>query len=78
MKKGLKEEVLNLLKERHGITAEESDLLKNDLNMDSLDRVEFAIRLEQKFNIHISDEEADRFAGMSVGDVINLVDSKLF
>ena len=49
-------------------------LLEEDLNLDSLDKVELVLALEHEFQITISDEEAD---GMrNVADVSRLVDAK--
>lgn len=77
MKEKLHEEILKLLKEEFGIVAGEKDLLKDDLGMDTLSRVNFAVKLERKFDIDISSREIDFFAVMSVGDVIRLTDRKV-
>lgn len=77
MKEKLHEEILKFLKEEFGIVAGEKDLLKDDLGMDTLSRVNFAVKLERKFDIDISSREIDFFAVMSVGDVIKLTDRKV-
>lgn len=77
MKEKIHEEILNLLKKEFGIVAGEKDLLKDDLGMDTLSRVNFAVKLEKKFDIDISSKEIDFFAVMSVGDVINLTSRKV-
>lgn len=77
MKEKLHEEILKLLKEKFGIAAGEKDLLKDDLGMDTLSRVNFAVKLEEKFAIRISRKEIELFSQMSVGDVINLAGKKL-
>lgn len=77
MKEKIHEEILNLLKKEFGIVAGEKDLLKDDLGMDTLSRVNFAVKLEKKFDIDISSREIDFFAVMSVGDVINLTGRKV-
>nr|DAR69673.1 MAG TPA: acyl carrier protein [Caudoviricetes sp.] len=77
MKEKIHEEILNLLKKEFGIVAGEKDLLKDDLGMDTLSRVNFAVKLEKKFDIDISSKEIDFFAVMSVGDVINLTGRKV-
>lgn len=43
----------------------------NDLNYDSLDRVEFAMSLEDEFEMSVPDERADQF--QTVGDVIRYI-----
>lgn len=77
MKENLHEEILKLLKEEFGIVAREKDLLKDDLGMDALSRVNFAVKLEKKFDIDISSKETDFFAVMRVCDVINLISKKV-
>lgn len=77
MKEKIHEEILNLLKKEFGIVAGEKDLLKDDLGMDTLSRVNFAVKLEKKFDIDISSKEIGFFAVMSVGDVINLTGRKV-
>lgn len=49
---------------------EESDFTK-DLNADSLDVVEFIMALEEKFNIKIPDEDAEKIK--TVQDVVNYI-----
>nr|QIM10640.1 hypothetical protein PlAlph_5320 [uncultured Alphaproteobacteria bacterium] len=79
MEKNLVKEVIELLRDKHSILiADEEDLLKEDLGMDSLERVEFAIRLEKKFGIVFSDEETEKFKEMTVSDVVKMIDSKLY
>ena len=46
-----------------------------DLNLDSLDKVEFLMAIEDYFDIEISDEEASGKA--TVGEMLDLVESKL-
>lgn len=48
----------------------ESDFTK-DLNADSLDVVEFIMSLEEKFNIKIPDEEAEKIK--TVQDVVDYI-----
>lgn len=79
MEKNLAKEVIELLRDKHSILiAYEEDLLKEDLGMDSLDCVEFAIMLEKKFGIVFSDEETEKFNEMTVSDVVKMIDSKLY
>lgn len=51
-----------------------SDLLKDEHGMDSLDAVEIIMSLEEGFDIHISDDEAEKL--QTVNDAIRLVESK--
>ena len=52
----------------------ESLSLKDDLDADSVDLMEFILTLEDEFNIEISDEEIDQL--QSVGDVVEVVKRK--
>jgi len=52
----------------------ESLSLKDDLDADSVDLMEFILTLEDEFNIEISDEEIDQL--QSVGDVIKIIQAK--
>lgn len=45
--------------------------LKDDLNVDSLDVVELIMRLEDAFDIEVSDDDAAKLN--TVGDIINFV-----
>lgn len=49
--------------------------LANDLGADSLDVVEISMALEREFNVTFSDEDTSKIE--TVGDVINLINSKL-
>ncbi len=50
-------------------------LLKEDLDLDSLDRVELALALEDELGLYLQDEEmGDIF---TVGDIVALIESKL-
>ena len=51
------------------------DNLRDDLQFDSLDCVEAVMRIEQKFEITIPDEDAEKCR--KVSDVVELVKSKL-
>jgi acyl carrier protein len=51
-----------------------TDSLKDDHGMDSLDAVEMVMSLEENFDIHISDDEAEKL--QTVNDAIKLVESK--
>ena len=45
--------------------------LKSDLGMDSLDRLELVMAVEDEFNIEFDDETADSFE--TIGDIVNNV-----
>ena len=53
----------------------EDDHLISDLGGDALDIIELVMELEEKFNIEISDDEAEHMR--TVQDVCNCVASKL-
>lgn len=46
-----------------------------DLNIDSLDNVEFIMALEEQFEIEIPDEDAEKF--LTVKDAVDYVDEKI-
>lgn len=70
------EEVKNLVSSELKVKPEEikpeSDFTK-DLNADSLDVVEFIMALEEKFDIKIPDEDAEKIK--TVRDVVNYIES---
>src|SRR5690606_12345168 len=47
----------------------------NDLQYDSLDRVEFTVKLEEELELSVPDEEAENL--QTVGDVVKYVKEKL-
>ena len=49
----------------------------NDLNYDSLDRIEFAMKLEEMFDLQVPDEEAEKIqtVGEAIDYVIKLLES---
>lgn len=49
--------------------------LQEDLEIDSLARVEMTLALEDAFNIYLQDEELENIK--SVADVVNLIESKV-
>jgi len=51
----------------------ESSKFQEDLNADSLDVVELVMALEEKFDIEIPDEEAEKL--LTVGDVIKYIEN---
>ena len=52
----------------------ESLSLKDDLDADSVDLMEFILTLEDEFSIEISDEEIDQL--QNVGDVVKIIQAK--
>ena len=63
--------VVELVAEHQGVPAEQlgpATHFVNDLNFDSLDRVELAMKLEDAFGLTISDADADKL--QTVGDVV--------
>lgn len=50
-------------------------LIVDDLGADSLDVVELIMRLEEKFDVEIPDEDAEKI--QTVGDAVNFVKTKL-
>mgnify|MGYP002717491986 FL=1 len=68
--------IVTIIQERQGedFVVTESLSLKDDLDADSVDLMEFILTLEDEFNIEISDEEIDQF--QSVGDVVKIIQGK--
>jgi len=52
----------------------QESVIVDDLGADSLDVVELIMRLEEKFDIEIPDEEAEKI--QTVGDAVNYIDSQ--
>ena len=70
----IEDEVIAIISEQLGaekeqITMETSFI--NDLGADSLDQVELVMEFEQRFDMEIPDEEAEKI--QTVGDVISYV-----
>ena len=57
--------------DKNSITLESK--IVNDLGADSLDVIELIMKIESKFDIQISDEEAEKF--ITVGNAVNYLDS---
>lgn len=68
----VKELVASELKVKLDEIKPESDFTK-DLNADSLDVVEFIMSLEEKFDIKIPDEDAEKIK--TVQDVVNYIEA---
>lgn len=71
------DKVKQLLSEQLNVSADkikaESRVIE-DLGADSLDVVEMLMSLEDNFNVTVTDEES--VALKTVGDIVNLIDSK--
>ena len=67
---------MTIIQERQGedFVVTESLSLKDDLDADSVDLMEFILTLEDEFNIEISDEEIDQL--QNVGDVVKIIQAK--
>lgn len=68
--------IVTIIQERQGedFVVTESLSLKDDLDADSVDLMEFILTLEDEFNIEISDEEIDQL--QSVEDVVKIIQAK--
>ena len=68
--------VATLLSERLGVPADDisSAATFEELDLDSLDLVEFALGAEEEFGVRISDDEAESLT--SVGDAVALLETK--
>jgi acyl carrier protein len=63
----------DILEINHGVRPMPGQTLSNDLGMDSLDIVEFSIKLEQQFSIIIPDKVHEDFDKMSVDKIASVV-----
>jgi len=68
------ERVIRVIKEQSYSDAKPESVLETDLDLDSLDRLEIAIALEEEFSIEIPDPELDRCT--TVADLIALLAKK--
>ncbi|HHK2106767.1 TPA: acyl carrier protein [Streptococcus pneumoniae] len=68
--------IVTIIQGRQGedFVVTESLSLKDDLDADSVDLMEFILTLEDEFSIEISDEEIDQL--QSVGDVVKIIQGK--
>lgn len=60
-----------------GREANDDSRLSEDLDLDSLDRIELAMRLEDEFNIEIPDKDVDRKSLGTVAGLIAYVEAKV-
>lgn len=69
--------ITTLLVDRLGVEADDVsvDATFSELDLDSLDLVEFALAAEETFGVNISDEEAEELR--TIGDAVALLDSKM-
>lgn len=68
------EKISSLIQKHFDIDADKitNDLdLQNDLDADSIDKVEFVLELEDTFGAEISDEDAEKI--VTVGDAVKYV-----
>ena len=74
----IQQKLIELAAEKAGVPASQvtpATHFVNDLEFDSLDVVEYAMDVEDHFNLSVSDEEADKFA--TVGQVVDFVVEQL-
>jgi len=69
--------IVTIIQERQGedFVVTEALSLKDDLDADSVDLMEFVLTLEDEFGIEISDEEIDHL--QNVTDVIETIKGKI-
>ena len=70
------DKVKELLVDKFGVPTDEvtPEATFEDLDLDSLDLVEFALAAEEEMGVRISDEEAENLA--TVQDTVTLLESK--
>ena len=68
--------IVTIIQERQGedFVVTENLSLKDDLNADSVDLMEFVLTIEDEFGIEISDEEIDNL--QSVADVLAIIKNR--
>ena len=68
--------VAALLSDRLGVPADDisAEATFEELDLDSLDLVEFALGAEEEFGVRIADEEAEELK--TVGDAVALLETK--
>lgn len=69
--------VVTIIQERQGenLVVTEALSLKDDLDADSVDLMEFVLTIEDEFGIEISDEEIDNL--QSVADVLAIIKNRI-
>lgn len=69
--------IVTIIQERQGedFVVTENLSLKDDLDADSVDLMEFVLTIEDEFGIEISDEEIDNL--QSVADVLAIIENRI-
>lgn len=69
--------IVTIIQERQGedFVVTENLSLKDDLDADSVDLMEFVLTIEDEFGIEISDEEIDNL--QSVSDVLEIIKNRI-
>ena len=69
--------IVTIIQERRGedFVVTENLSLKDDLDADSVDLMEFVLTIEDEFGIEISDEEIDNL--QSVADVLEIIKNRI-
>ncbi|MFS9116184.1 acyl carrier protein [Streptococcus infantis] len=69
--------IVTIIQERQGedFVVTENLSLKDDLDADSVDLMEFVLTIEDEFGIEISDEEIDNL--QSVADVLAIIKNRI-
>lgn len=78
MKEQILQDLRNIFSEKYGVAQTEvqpESKINDDLGLDSLDIAELVMGVEAKFNITISDDEAEGIA--TVEDMIKNIDEKI-
>ena len=73
----IEKEVIDIIVEQLGVDTEEVTLEKSfveDLNADSLDLTELIMNFEEKFNLEISEEEAEKLT--NVESVVKYIEKR--
>lgn len=73
----MQNEIIKIISDQAGLPIEDltpSTKLDDTNGMDSLDKVEIVMSIEQKFNIEISDEQSDKLK--TIKDVVDFVREK--
>ena len=74
----IKEKVVSIIVDKLGVNPEdvvETASFTNDLGADSLDTVELIMEFENKFNVSIPDEEAEKIT--TVGDALRYIEEHI-
>lgn len=76
-KQAIEAKIIELAAEQAGVKPEEvtpATHFRNDLNFDSLDEVEFAMEVEDEFELSVADDDVEKL--QTVGDVVEYVAGK--